>query len=483
MTASLSASPALDAVVVGSGPNGLTAAALLARAGLRVAVHEARDVPGGGCRSAELTLPGFVHDCCAAVHPMAALSPAFETLDLARHGLEWTRAPTPLAHPLPDGRAAVLERSLEATAATLGSDGRAWTELMGPLAQTGVLRSLLQPAWWTSGGHLLARARFGRHALRSCDALTRARFRNEATRALFAGCAAHAVVALDQPGTAAFGLVLAAAAHVVDWPCARGGSQAIVRALARTLEEFGGRMVCGHHIRYLRELPQSRFVLFDLHPRQVASIARDALPARYVAALERFRSGPGVFKLDWALSAPIPWRAPECRRATTVHVGGTYAEVLQAEAEMMRGEAPRNPFVLVAQPSLSDPSRAPAGCHTGWAYCHVPNGSTVDMTERIERQIERFAPGFRDCVLARHTTTPAQLEAGNPAMLGGDMAGGRNDLGQVFFRPVARWNPFRTPNPRLLICSSSTPPGGGVHGMCGYHAARSVLRELGLNAS
>ncbi len=477
------ASPSLDAVVVGSGPNGLTAAVLLARAGLRVEVHEARETPGGGCRSAESTLPGFVHDCCAAVHPMGALSPAFRELDLARFGLEWTWSRTPLAHPLPDGRAVVLERSLDATAAALGRDGPAWRSLLAPFSNEAFVQSLLRPAWWLSGGALLTRARFGRHALRSCDALARSCFRDDDARALFAGCAAHSVVALDRAGTAAFGLVLAAAAHAIDWPCARGGSQAIIRALVNALESAGGKFVGGHHIRHLSELPPARAVLFDLHPRQLAAIARDELPDRYLAALARFQSGPGVFKVDWALREPIPWRAAECRRATTVHVAGTYHEVLRSEAEMMAGRAPGQPFVLVAQQSLLDASRAPAGRHTGWAYCHVPNGCTEDMTDRIEAQLERFAPGFRDCILARHVTTPRQLEANNPAMLGGDMAGGRNDLTQVLFRPVPRWNPYRTPNPRLFLCSSSTPPGGGVHGMCGYHAARTVLREMGLSVS
>lgn len=483
MSSPLSAPPSLDAVVVGSGPNGLTAAVLLARAGLRVEVHEARETPGGGCRSAESTLPGFVHDCCSAVHPMGALSPAFRELGLAHFGLEWSWSRTPLAHPLPGGRAAVLERSFDATAATLGRDGAAWTELLRPFARESFVQSLLAPAWWPTGREWIARARFGRHALRSCAALAGAQFRDDPARALFAGCAAHSVMALDRAGTAAFGLVLAAAAHAIDWPCARGGSQAITRALVGALEAAGGKLVCHHRVNRLADLPAARVVLFDLAPRQVATIAREELPARYRAALTRFQPGPGVFKVDWALREPIPWLAPECRRAMTVHVGGTYAEVLRSETEMMAGRAPESPFVLVAQQSLPDPSRAPAGRHTGWAYCHVPNGCTTDMTARIEAQLERFAPGFRDCILARHVTTPTQLEANNPAMLGGDMAGGRNDLAQFLFRPVARWNPYRTPNPRVFLCSSSTPPGGGVHGMCGYHAARTVLRQLGIRAS
>jgi phytoene dehydrogenase-like protein len=479
MPSARSGTSAPDVVIVGAGPNGLTAGVLLARAGWSVLIVEAGETPGGGCRSAALTLPGFVHDICAAVHPMGVLSPVFRDLGLERFGLEWAWSRRPLAHPLPDGSVAVLHRSLERTAASLGEDGAAWARMLRPFAGEGFIHSLLQPIWYPAGGSLLRQARFGLLALRSCEALARSRFRGEAARALFAGCAAHSVLALDRAGTAAFGLVLAAAAHAIDWPCARGGSQAIVSALVRAFESHGGRLETQRRIASLRELPETRAVLFDVSPLQLAQIAGAALPPGYRRRLERFQHGPGIFKVDWALSGPIPWRNAECRDATTVHACGTFDEILRSEAEMMSGRAPEKPFVLVAQQSLIDPTRAPAGRHTGWAYCHVPSRCPEDMTARIEAQVERFAPGFRDCILARHSIGPAQLEAHNPAMIGGDMAGGQNHLAQFLFRPVVRLNPYTTPNPRLYLCSSSTPPGGGVHGMCGYHAARTVLRRLG----
>jgi phytoene dehydrogenase-like protein len=469
-----------DVVIVGSGPNGLTAGVLLARAGLAVRIVEAGETPGGGCRSAALTLPGFVHDICAAVHPMGALSPVFRDIRLEKFGLTWVRSRVPLAHPLPDGGVAVLEHSLRATAQQLGADGPAWENMLRPFAEEEFVQSLLRPIWYPGRGSLLKKASFGLLGLRSCESVARSRFRGEAARALFAGCAAHSVMALDRAGTASFGLVLAAVAHAIDWPCARGGSQAIPHALVAAFQSYGGVLELGHRITHLRELPEARAVLFDLSPRQVAQIAGDALPARYRERLARFRHGPAVFKVDWALRQPIPWRNAECRAATTVHVCGGFFDVLRSESDAMNGRAPEKPFVLVAQQSLLDPTRAPAGQHTGWAYCHVPNGSTEDMTARIEAQVERFAPGFRDCILARHSISPAQLEAHNPTMIGGDMAGGQNDLAQFLFRPLPRLNPYRTPNPRLFLCSSSTPPGGGVHGMCGYYAARTVLRRLGM---
>ena len=469
-----------DVVIVGAGPNGLTAGVLLARAGLSVRIMEAAATPGGGCRSAALTLPGFVHDTCAAVHPMGVLSPVFREIGLERHGLEWVTSPRPLAHPLPDGGAAMLEHSLSRTAAQLGVDGAAWERLLRPFVEREFVESLLRPLWFPGRGSLVRKARFGLLALRSCASVARSHFRGDAARALFAGCAAHSVMDLERAGTASFGLVLAAVAHVIDWPCARGGSQEITRALVRAFESHGGVLQVDQPVASLRDVPNSRAILFDLSPRQVAEIAGDSLPASYRDRLLRFRHGPGIFKVDWALSGPIPWRNEECRAATTVHVGGSFEEVLRSEHAAAHGRAPEQPFVLVAQQSLIDPSRAPAGQHTGWAYCHVPNGCAENMTARIEAQLERFAPGFRDCILARHTIDPAGLEARNAAMRGGDMAGGQNDLRQFLFRPMARLNPYATPNPRLFICSSSTPPGGGVHGMCGYHAARTVLRKLGL---
>ncbi len=468
-----------DVVVVGAGPNGLTAAVVLARAGFSVQVCEAGDTPGGGCRSAELTLPGFVHDICAAVHPMGALSPVFRDIGLERLGLKWLRARRPLAHPLPDGRVALLERSLARTAEMLGEDRANWARLLEPFASEPFIDALLQPVWYPPKTSLLRLARFGLLALRSAEHVAHRHLRGDAARALFAGCAAHSTVELDRPGTASFGLVLAAAAHVLDWPCARGGAQQITAALVRALESHGGKLATGRRIEHLADLPPARAILFDVSPRQLARIAGDALPWRYRSRLERFRPGAGVFKIDWALSNPIPWRNPECRDAVTVHVCGDFNDIVRSEAEVAAGRAPLRPFVLVAQQSVVDDTRAPAGHHTGWAYCHVPNGSTENMTARIEAQIERFAPGFRDVILARHAIGPAQLETHNATMLGGDIAGGANNLCQFLFRPMARVNPYTTPNPRLFLCSSSTPPGGGVHGMCGYHAARAVLRRLG----
>ena len=481
-----------NAVIVGAGPNGLTAAVVLARTGWRVEVFEANEQPGGGCRSAELTLPGFIHDSCSAVHPMGVLSPAFRALKLESFGLEWVRSVHPLAHPLPDGRAAVLARSFEETAATLGDDGAAWRALLAPFADEPFLDSLLGPLWFRNarslppqhaesaatrrGSNIVTTAGFGLLALRSGESIARARFQHDAARALFAGCAAHSVLPLDQAGTAAFGLVLAATAHAIDWPVARGGSQSITRSLVAALHAGGGTLHVGQCIRRLQELPDADAYLFDLSPRQVAEIAGDALPSSFATKYRHFQHGPGVFKLDWALREPIPWANPACRAATTVHVGGSFEDILRSERGLLQGAVAEQPFVLVAQPSLIDPSRAPAGRHTGWAYCHVPNGCTFDLTDRIETQIERFAPGFRDCILARHTFTPASVEANNHTMIGGDMAGGRNNLTNFLFRPVLRWNPYSTPNPKLFLCSSSTPPGGGVHGMCGYHAAEAVLR-------
>ena len=473
-----SAAAAYDAVIVGSGPNGLTAAVLLARAGLSVLVLEAAESPGGGCRSAELTLPGYVHDICSAVHPVGMLSPVFREIGLDKFGLEWVPSDLPLAHPLPDGAVAVLQKSLAATAEKLGVDGRRWRELLGPFADEAFVQSLLQPVWYPKSGSLWRKARFGLLGLRSAEAVARSRLTSPAARALFAGCAAHSIMALDRAGTASFGLVLALVGHVIDWPCARGGSQEITRALVRALEAHGGELRLRSRVNSLRDVPESRAVLFDVSPLQLAAICGTHLPSSYRNRLLRFQHGPGVFKVDWALDGPIPWHNAACARAMTVHVGGTLEEILRSEHAMMAGRVPEAPFVLVAQQSVFDATRAPVGKHTGWAYCHVPAGCTEDMTERIEAQIERFAPGFRDRILMRHTISPAQLEAHNATMIGGDIGGGRNNLTQFLFRPHPRLDPYTTPNPRLFLCSSSTPPGGGVHGMCGCHAAQSVLKNV-----
>lgn len=468
-----------DAVVVGSGPNGLTAACMLARAGWRVHVIEARETIGGGARTMELTAPGFHHDVCSAIHPMAVASPVFRELDLAKDGVEWIHSPHALAHPFDDGSVALLSRDLDVTAASLGVDADAWRDLMQPLLddyQT-LLSETLRPM--RIPRHPLLMLRFGLKALRSCDAMIRSHFKAKHAAGLFAGCAAHSVLPLDSAATASFGLMLASIGHAVGWPFARGGSATIVNALAAKLQRLGGTIETGHEVASLKELPDARAFVFDLTPRQVAQIAGDALPARFRKRFERFRYGFGSFKVDWALSAPIPWRSAECARAATVHLGATYAEIAHSESQMSHGVAPDDPFVLVAQQSLFDDSRAPSGMHTGWAYCHVPNGSTTDMTSAIEAKIERFAPGFRDLIIARHVISPSALEAYNPNMIGGDIGGGANDLRQFLLRPIARMNPYTTPNEKIFLCSSSTPPGGGVHGMCGYWAAKTVINRLG----
>ncbi|MDP9036751.1 MAG: NAD(P)/FAD-dependent oxidoreductase, partial [Myxococcota bacterium] len=461
----------VEAVVVGAGPNGIAAAIAIARAGHSVLVVEAKEKIGGGATTEQLTLPGFHHDVCSAIHPLGILSPFLASIRLEEHGVEWIHPPLALAHPFDDGTAAVLETGLEATARRLAPDSAEWTALFGPFADVQTLYSeILRPLRVPK--HPVMLARFGFSALQSAERVVQ-RFRAEPAKAIFAGCAAHAMMPLEAAATSSFGLVLAAAAHAVGWPLPRRGSAAIIEALAKELHALGGAIETGRHITSLRELPaEAKAVLFDVMPRTLAEIAGDDLPASYSSALRRYRQGPGVFKIDWALSGPIPWKATECRQAGTVHVGGPFAEIAASERAPHEGRVPDRPFVLVAQQSLFDATRAPDGKHTGWAYCHVPNASTVDMTDAIEAQVERFAPGFRDLVLARHTRNAAQLESHNPTFLGGDIGGGKNDLLQTLARPFPRWDPYATPNPRLYLASSATPPGGGVHGMCGYWAAR-----------
>jgi phytoene dehydrogenase-like protein len=467
-----------EVVVVGSGPNGLAAAVALARAGHSVHVVEGADTVGGGTRSAELTLPGFVHDVCSAVHPMAVASPFLKTLPLAEHGLEWVHPDAPFAHPLDDGTAAVLERSVEATADGLGADARAYRRLMGPLAAAadGLFADLLGP--FRIPRRPLAAARFGWNAVRSGKGLADAWFRTAGARGLVAGLAAHAVLPLERPPSAAIALMLGLAGHAAGWPFPKGGAQKIADALASYLRSLGGRVETGRPVRSIDEFAGARAVLLDVTPRQVLALAGHRLPGRYRRALERYRYGPGVFKVDWALSGPIPWRAAGCRRAGTVHVGGTLEEIADAERAPWAGGHAERPFVLLAQPTVFDPTRAPAGGHVAWGYCHVPHGSTADMTERIEAQVERFAPGFRGLILARRVMNTAAMEAHNPNYVGGDIGGGVADWWQLFTRPVARLDPYSTPVRGLYLCSSSTPPGGGVHGMCGYFAARSAARAL-----
>jgi phytoene dehydrogenase-like protein len=469
-----------DAVVVGAGPNGLVAAVTLARAGRKVLVIEAAPVPGGGTRSEALTLPGHVHDVCSAVHPLAVASPALRDLPLAEHGLEWVHPHAPVAHPLDGGRAAVLERSVDATALAFGDDdGAAYLGLMSPLLADGqrIVDAVLSPLSIPPMRSLPILTRFGSTAIRPAGRFSHRRFESEEVRALLSGLAAHSVLSLRSPGTTGYGLLLAMLGHLVGWPVARGGSQAIADALVSLLLAEGGDVVVGHPVRSLADLPPSESVLLDLSPRQVLDLGGVRLPPRYRRRLNRFRYGAAVWKVDWALDGPIPWAAPGCARAGTVHVGGSATEVAEAELEVQRGRNAERPLVLLAQQSLFDPTRAPAGSQNAWGYCHVPNGSTFDMTDRIEAQIERFAPGFRERIMARHVMGPAAVEAHDANYVGGDIGSGRADLSQLVSRPVTSRSPWRTPVPGLYLCGASTPPGPGVHGMSGWHAAQALLSD------
>ena len=465
----------VGAVVVGAGPNGLAAAIVLTGAGKSVRVLEAESTIGGGTRSEALTLTGFIHDVCSSVLPLAHASPFFRTLPLAEHGLTYDHPPIPLAHPLDDGSAAVLDRSVEVTASGLGGDGAAYHRLMEPIVRHAdmLTRQFLGPP--RPSAHLLTLARFGIPALRSAAALAASRFRSAHARALFAGLGGHSMLSLRRPATASFGLVLAAAGHAYGWPFAHGGSQRVADALAALLRSRGGTIATDQRVGAMGQVSGGRVVLFDLTPRQVLPIASGQWPDDFSRQLQRFRYGPGVFKVDWALDGAIPWRADACRRAGTVHVGGAFDEVVAAEDAVAAGRVAERPFVILAQPSVADPTRAPEGKHVGWAYCHVPNGSTVDMRDRIEAQVERFAPGFTSRIVARHVMSPADVERHNANNVGGDINSGSADLRQLFLRPTPRL--YATPNRQLYLCSASTPPGGGVHGMCGYYAARAALRR------
>jgi phytoene dehydrogenase-like protein len=467
------------AYVIGSGPNGLAAAIVLAQAGVAVDVFEAEAEPGGAARTLPLTLPGFLHDFGSAVHPMAAGSPFFTTLPLADYGLRWIHGQSPLAHPLDDGTAVMLERDLADMDRELGADAKAWRTLVQPLVdhweqftQDGLGPLVRVPH------HPFLMAQFGMSAFQPAQRVAAHHFSSPRTRALFAGLAAHSFLSLDRPLSSAVALVLAAAAHAVGWPIPRGGSRSISQALVSHLQKLGGtlhtaRRIDAHAFREMEAY--STLTLCDTSPRQLLSIAGDRLQPGFRRAMERFQLGPGTFKTDFALSDPVPWRASECRRAISLHLGGTLEEIAASEAAVAQNHHPDRPFVLVAQPSLFDDSRAPLGKHVLWAYCHVPNGSTIDMTGRIEAQIERFAPGFRDCILARNVSSPALLESMDANLIGGDISGGAMTLRQFLFRPTALH--YATGTPNLYICSASTPPGGGVHGMCGFHAAKLALRQ------
>jgi len=466
--------------VIGSGPNGLAAAIVLARAGVAVDVYEAQETAGGGARTLELTLPGFRHDFGSAVHPMAAGSPFFDALPLADHGLQWVHGVAPLAHPLDDGTAVTLEHSLKDQELVLGEDGAAWRDIMEPLAThwSDFVVDALGPAAKIPRRPLLM-ANFGRYAMQSARTLSNRHFKTERTRALFAGLAAHSFLSLDEALSPAVGLVIGAAAHVVGWPVARGGSQAIADALISYLRTLGGEIHTGRRIDSLDALEMDgsrKPILCDVTPRQLLRIAGNRLQRTYRKAMQDYRYGAAAFKVDYALSSPIPWKARECMRSVTVHVGGTFDEIAVSEYAARNGQIADRPFVLVAQPSLFDETRAPEGKHVAWVYCHVPNGCTVDMTDRIEAQIERFAPGFRDCVLAKKVSPPAELERADENLVGGDINGGELSLRQFLFRPAL--GNYYTGTKGLYLCSSSTPPGGGVHGMCGYHAATMALRRM-----
>lgn len=472
--------PEFDAVVVGSGPNGLSAAIRLAERGLSTCLIERRNHVGGGLHSLEMDEPGFIHDECSAIHPMGVLSPYLSTLNLHEHGLVWKVGKSSVAHPLDDRPAVILYRDLELTAQQLGVvDGRTWRRMFSPLIADGraLLADLLAPLQFPRA--LSAALRFGWLAHRSAAGLSRGRFTDEPARALFAGLAGHSVLPLEFRLTAAFGLIFGLTAHLQDWPCAEGGSAAIARALLSKFKQLGGVVRLGQDVKRLAELPSSRLTLLDLAPESVSELGRGVLPERYCQRLRRYVYGPGTFKLDFTLSGPIPWSDPEVNGASTVHVGGTHDEIAASERAAWRGHAPRAPYLIVCQQSEMDRTRAPGNYHTGYAYCHVPHGYPHDVSAVIEAQIERFAPGFRDQIRTRRATSPRDFQALNPNFVGGAVTGGAATWDQIFTRPLLQWRPYATPHPDVFMCSAATPPGGGVHGMCGYYAAEAALKRLG----
>ena len=467
-----------DAVIVGSGPNGLAAGITIAQAGRSVLILEAKDTIGGGTRTKELTIPRFRHDVCSAVHPLALASSFFRSLDLGPHGLEWVHPPIPLAHPLNDGPAALLERSVEATAEGLGPDANRYRRLIGPAVRDWdkIVLELLKPLGFPRSP--LPLLLFGSRAMRSAVGLARSWFNAGRAQALFAGNAAHAIFPLQRLSSAGFGLMLSISAHAVGWPIARGGSQAIADALASRFVSLGGKIRVGAPVSSMSDLPKASAVLFDVTPRRLAEIAGSIFPASYLERLRKHQYGSGVFKVDWALSGPIPWSDPHCAQAGTLHLGGSLEEIAAAELDVWRGIIPEKPFVLLSQPSLFDSTRAPEGFHTAWAYCHVPNGCAADVTQRIEAQVERFAPGFRSLILERHAMSPSEMETYNANYVGGDIAGGVQSFRKLFVMPLGRWRAYSTPVKGIYICSSSTPPGAGVHGMCGHLAAKLALKQV-----
>lgn len=466
-----------DAIIIGSGPNGLAAGIRLAQEGLSVKIFERADTIGGGTRTQELTQPGFHHDVCSAIHPLAKASPYLKSLPLGQYGLEWIQPEVPVAHPLDGQPAGALYRSLEKTLTQFDDDGSAYSNAIAPFVDhwDGLLTDILAP-FSPLPSHPFLMARFGLQALRSAEGFAK-RFQTTRARAVFAGLAAHGIMPFDATTTAAIGLVLGISAHTVGWPYPKGGSHQITKAMGRYFESLGGEIETGVEISRLEQLPKTNAIFFNNTPRQILNIAGSRLNPGYRRKLENFTYGPGVFKLDFALREPIPWADETCRKAGTVHVGGTFEEIAAAEKETAQGGYPQKPYVLVAQQSLGDSSRAPSGQHTGWAYCHVPNGSTKDMSEPIINQIERFAPGFRDCIIDRHAMNTDAMHAYNPNYIGGDINGGRADITQLFTRPAGLLDPYHIPETNMFICSSSTPPGGGVHGMCGFHAAESALKS------
>lgn len=464
-----------DAIVIGSGPNGLAAAIKLAQAGLKVGLFERQATIGGGMRTAELTLPGFHHDVCSAVHPLGLASPYFQTLNLQEHGLRWIHPPYPFAHPYDNEEAAILDRSIEATADSLKENN--YEKIMNSLAKDWPLiaNDILAPLRIPQ--HPLKMLEFGMMGIQSATGFVERNFVNNRAKSFFAGIAAHSNIPLDKLLTASFGLILGVVGHVSGWPISEGGSQNIAEALASVFRSLGGKIHTGVPVENVDDLPRARVILCDISPKELLKIAGDKLPEGYKRKLQNYRYGPGVFKVDWALNAPIPWKDPKCLMAGTIHLGCTFEEIVKSESEAYYGNYSEKPFIIFAQQSLFDPTRAPKGKHTAWGYCHVPNGSTVNMTDRIEDQIERFAPGFKDCILAKFERNAVELEQYNPNYVGGDINGGIQDIYQLYTRPVARINPYSTPAKGLYICSASTPPGGAVHGMCGYHAAEAVLKE------